>query len=179
MSHPKIEARLNEKENAHYFSNAAALYVLGVGFAYFAYKATSPFAAGLCFWFSVFLLCDSFRLARVCGRLERTANLLLTADAGGLTHYASWINPERFSWKEITGFRQLKTFAGETLYFQARPRPGSLLRYALFGAPKLDLPLRSVPGGKESLLGLLSGLPEAAHLVPERGPAPGSDRQAA
>ncbi|MGZ3703671.1 MAG: hypothetical protein ACXWSD_18065 [Bdellovibrionota bacterium] len=80
MSTQKIEVRLNEKEAAHYFSNAAALYVLGMGFGYFAIKAQTPFMTGVCFWFSVYLLCDCFRLARVCGRLEKNNNVLLVAD---------------------------------------------------------------------------------------------------
>jgi hypothetical protein len=168
MTTQKLEVRLNEKEAAHYFSNAAALYVLGVGFAFFAAKAQSPFLSGVCFWFSLFLLCDCFRLARVCARLDRTNNLLLVADESGLTHNVSWLEPEHRSWRELTGFRCVKTPMSETIYFQAKPRPGQFLRFALFGAPKFDLPVSCIPGGREGLLRALSSYPEAQHLVPER-----------
>lgn len=164
----KFEVRLNEKEAANYFSNAAALYVLGVGFAFFAYKAQTPFMTGACFWFSLFLLSDCFRLARVCARLDRTGNLLLEADENGFTHYVSWLEPEHRSWKEITGLRFFKAPSSETLYFQSRARTEQFLRFALFGAPKFDLPLGCVPGGKETVLQALSSYPAASHLVPER-----------
>jgi hypothetical protein len=168
MSQQKFEVRLTEKESANYFSNAAAMYVLGVGFAYFALRAQSPFMTGVCFWFSVFLLCDCFRLARVCARLDRSGNLLLSADESGFTHYVSWLEPEHRGWKEITGLRTFKAPNAETLYFQAKPRTNQLFRFAFFGSPKFDLPLSCVPGGKQTLLDALSRYPEAKHLVPER-----------
>ncbi|MGZ3651439.1 MAG: hypothetical protein ACXVB9_02365 [Bdellovibrionota bacterium] len=168
MSTQKIEVRLNEKEAAHYFSNAAALYVLGMGFGYFAIKAQTPFMTGVCFWFSVYLLCDCFRLARVCGRLEKNNNVLLVADEKGFTHYVSWLEPEFRAWGDITSFRQIKGINSETVFFQSRVKPDNMLRFALFGAPKFDLPLSCLPGGKEGLLKFLSSFPEAKHLVPER-----------
>lgn len=163
----KLEVRLNEKESAHHFSNAAALYVLGIGFGYFAVKAHTPFMTGVCFWFSVYLLCDCFRLARVVSRLDKSNNLLLTADENGFTHFVSWLTPETRTWKEITGLRQFKALNGETIYFQSRNRQTNFLRIAFFGAPKFDLPLSCVPGGKEGFMKILSGFPEARHLVPE------------
>ena len=164
----KLEIRLTEKETAHYFSNAAALYVLGVGFAYFSYRAQTPFMSGVCFWFSTFLLCDCLRLARVCGRFAKNGDLLLAADERGLTHFASWLNPEHVSWKDVTGFRYVKGLQNEIAYIQVRSRSSNFLRYALFGAPKFDLPLSCVKGGKEGLFQLLSAYPAAAHLVPIR-----------
>src|ERR1035437_4837122 len=74
MTPQNLEIRLNAKEAANYFSNAAALYVLGVGFCVFAVKAQSPFMGGVCLWFSVFLLCDCLRLARASQRLDRNNN---------------------------------------------------------------------------------------------------------
>ena len=164
----KFEVRLNEKESAHHFSNAAALYVLGLGFGYFAAKAQSPFMTGVCFWFSVYFLCDCFRLARVVARLDRSNNLLLVADEKGFTHYVSWLEPETRTWKEISGFRYFKAMTSETVYFQTRAKQNNFLRFALFGAPKFDLPLTCVKGGKEGFLNMLSSFPEASHLVPER-----------
>ena len=149
-------------------SNAAALYVLGVGFAFFAAKAQSPFMTGVCFWFSVFLLCDCLRLARICSRLERNDNLILVADESGITHHVCWLEPEHRSWKEITGLRSFKAPNSETIYFQSKPRPEQFWRFALFGSPKFDLPLSCIPGGKETLLKALSMYPGAKHLVPER-----------
>ena len=178
MKQEKLEVRLTEKEAAHYFSNAAALYVLGVGFGFFAVKAQSAFMGGICFWFSMFLLCDCFRLARVCVRLDRTNNLLLEADASGMTHYVSWLEPERRPWTDFTGFRSLKSPTSETVYFQLKPRTNQFLRFALFGAPKFDLPLSCMPGGKEGLLQWLEKFPAARHLLPERA-APEMVRKAA
>jgi hypothetical protein len=163
----KIEVRINEKEAAHHFSNAAALYVLALGFGYFAVKSHSPFMTGVCFWFSVYLMCDCFRLARVVSRLDRSNNLLLEADETGFTHYVSWLEPETRTWKEVTSFRQFKAMNGDTIYFNARPRQNNFLRFAFFGAPKFDLPLSSLKGGKEGFLKFLSNFPEAKHLVPE------------
>jgi hypothetical protein len=166
MSNQKFEVRLNEKEAAHYFSNAAALWVLGIGFAFFAYKAEGPFMMGVCFWFSIFLLCDSFRLARVCARLDRSGNLLLEADERGITHYVSWLEPEHRTWTEVLSYRFFKTVTSETVFFRIKSRPDQFLRFALFGAPKFDLPLSCVPGGKATFLSVLSQFPAAKHLVP-------------
>jgi hypothetical protein len=168
MNQSKFEVRLTEKEAAHYFSNAAALYVLGCGFGFFAVKAQSPFMTGVCFWFSVFLLCDCFRLARVCSRLDRNENLLLTADETGITHYVSWLEPEHRNWNEIISYRVFKAPNTETIYFQLKSRPEQFLRYAFFSTPKFDLPLGCVPGGKETLVNALYKFPAAKHLVPER-----------
>ena len=179
MNQQPFEVRLTEKEAAHHFSNAAALYVLGVGFGYFAYRAHTPFMTGVCFWFSLFLLCDCFRLARVCGRLDRSKNLLLTADEKGLTHYASWLEPEHRTWKEIRGFRTIKGVSSETVFFQTQTRPVHMLRFALFGSPKFDLPLSCMPGGREGLLRALSSFPDAKHLVPERAAEPELEQKAA
>jgi hypothetical protein len=164
----KFEVHLSEKETANYFSNAAALYVLGVGFAYFSYRAQSPFMGGVCFWFSLFLLCDCLRLARVCVRLGKTGDLLLSADEQGITHFTSWLEPERISWKDVTGFRYVKGMQNETAYIQVKSRNPNFFRVALFGAPKFDLPLACVKGGKEGLLRSLESYPAAAHLVPTR-----------
>lgn len=177
MTTQRLEVRLTEKEAAHYFSNAAALYVLGVGFAFFATKAHSPFMTGVCFWFSVFLLCDCLRLARVCARLEKTRNLLLVADHSGITHYVSWLEPEHRAWNEILSFRTFKAPNSETLFFQLKPRSEQFLRFAFFGAPKFDLPLACVPGGKAGLLKAFDEIPGAKHLVPES--ADSSTQQAA
>jgi hypothetical protein len=168
MTTQKLEVRLTEKEAAHHFSNAAALYVLGVGFCLFACKARSPLLVGICFWFSVFLLCDCLRLARGCQRLAKNNNLLLTLDASGLTHFVSWLWPERISWKEITGFRSVKSPQSETIFFQTKGNLGQFLRFALFGAPKFDLPVSCLNGGKEEFLALLDKFPEARRLTPER-----------
>lgn len=134
---------------------------------------------GVCFWFSVFLLCDCFRLARVCSRLDRNQNLLLTADDTGITHFVSWLEPEHRTWKEILSFRSLKSPTSETLYFNLRPRPNQFLRFALFGSPKFDLPLSCVPGGREGLMNALYAFPEAKHLVPERATTESSPAKAA
>ena len=123
---------------------------------------------GVCFWFSLFLLCDCFRLARVCSRLDRTKNLLLVADEKGLTHYVSWLEPEKKAWSEITTFRVVKGLSSDTVFFQIKTRPEQFLRFALFGGPKFDLPLSCMPGGREGLLSALSEIPAAKHLVPER-----------
>ena len=171
MSQERIEVRVSEKEAANYFSNAAALYVLGVGFAVFAAKAHGPFMSGVCFWFSIFMLCDCFRLARVCRRLDGSGNLVLSADRSGFTHFVSWLEPEHRRWKDITSYRIHKTPYGETCYFVSRPTAGEFLRYAFFGSPKFDLPLSGVPGGKEGLLKMLESFPDASHLLPERATA--------
>ena len=142
--------------------------MLGLGFGYFALKAHTPFTTGVCFWFSVFFLCDCFRLARVCQRLDRNRNLFLEADADGITHYVSWLEPEHRRWNEITGFRTLKSPTSETLYFQLKPRKGELFRFAFFGGPKFDLPLGCVPGGREGFLRSLEAYPAAKHLLPAR-----------
>jgi len=168
MTPQKFEVRLNEKEAANYFSNAAALYVLGLGFCVFAVKAQSPLMGGICLWFSVFMLCDCLRLARVCRRLEANNNLIITADSEGITHYVSWMQPEHLSWKEITGFRAFKTPQSETLYFQTKRPSNQLFRYVFFGAPKFDLPMSCVKGGKDAFLRVLENFPEARHLLPER-----------
>ncbi len=163
-----IEVRLSEKEAAHYFSNAAALYVLGLGFCYFAAKAQGPFMAACCFWFSIFFLCDCLRLTRACQRLSANQNVLLTADGRGITHFASWMWPEQIDWTEITGFRSVKTPQSEILYFQTKSKNPNFFRIAFFGAPKLDLPLSCVKGGREAFMNMLETIPEASHLLPER-----------
>ncbi len=168
MTPQKIEIRLTEKEAANHFSNAAALYVLGLGFCAFAYKAQSPFLTAVCLWFSIFMLCDCFRLARGCRRLSENNNLLLTADSKGFTHFVSWIWPEHMSWKEITGFRTVKSPQSETLYFETKRTPSQFFRYAFFGAPKFDLPVACVKGGREEFLRILENFPDARHLTPER-----------
>jgi hypothetical protein len=177
--HMQIEVRLTEKESAHHFSNAAALYVLGIGFGYFAVHAQSPFMTGVCFWFSVYMLCDCFRLARVVSRLDRSNNLLLQANEQGFTHYVSWLEPETRAWKEVTGFRNFKAMNGDTLYLQTRNKHTNFLRIALFGSPKFDLPLSCVPGGKEGFLKVLASFPEARHLVPESAAALAEVKKAA
>ncbi|MGZ3660261.1 MAG: hypothetical protein ACXVCK_09200, partial [Bdellovibrionota bacterium] len=75
---------------------------------------------------------------------------------------------ETRTWKEITGFRYFKAMTSETVFFQTRTKQNNFLRFALFGAPKFDLPLSCVKGGKEGFLSMLSSFPDASHLVPER-----------
>lgn len=168
MPQNDLEVRLTEKEAAHYFSNAAALYVLGVGFSVFALKAQGMFMAATCFWFSVFLLCDCFRLARVCRRLTENQNLLLKANGSGITHFTSWMWPEQLEWKDITGFRTVKTPQSETLYLQTKRKNVPFYRIAFFGSPKFDVPVACIKGGQEGFLHMLENFPEAKHLVPAR-----------
>lgn len=166
-SSEKLTVRLTEKDYAHYFSNAAASYVLAVGFGVFAVKAQSFMIASVCFWFSIFMLCDCFRLARACRRFTASQFTLLTMDAKGITHFGCWIEPETISWKEISGFRSLKGPTSETLYFLSRHKL-PFFRQAFFGAPKLDLPLTSLKGGREALMQVLEDFPAARHLLPAR-----------
>lgn len=164
----KTEFRLNEKEAAHYISNAAALWILGVGFAYFSYRAASPFMAGVCFWFSLFMLCDCWRQARVAKRLDDSQNLLAAIGPEGITHFGSWLNPEFIPWKDVQAIRLIKGVQSETYYLEAKRNSAQLFRYAVFGVPKYDLPVSCLPQGKEGFLNSLSAWPEAKHLVPER-----------
>ena len=164
----KMEFHLNEKEAAHYISNAAALWILGVGFAYFSHRAASPFMAGICFWFSLFMLCDCWRQARVAKRLDDSRNLVAAVTSEGITHYGSWLNPEFVPWKDVEAIRLIKGVQSETYFMEAKRNPSHLFRYAVFGAPKYDLPVSSLPEGKEGFLNLLSTWPAARHLVPER-----------
>ena len=165
---PETKCRLSEKEAAHYFSNAAALWVLGIGFAYFAHRASSPFTGGLCFWFSVFMLCDGWRQARVSAWLDESQNLVANLTEEGLTHYGAWLKPEFVAWKDVLAVRLIKGIQSETYYFEARRQSSQLLRYLVFGFPKFDLPVSSLPAGKEGLLDALASWPAARHLVPER-----------
>ena len=164
----EIQFRLNEKEAAHYISNAAALWILGVGFAYFAHRASSPFMGGLCFWFSIFMLCDCWRQARVARWLDDNQNLVAKADAEGITHYGAWLSPEVLPWKDVLALRLLKGMQTETYYLEARRHSSQLFRYMLFGFPKFDLPASALPHGKESFLDTLAAWPASRHLVPER-----------
>lgn len=164
----KTEFRLNEKDAAHYISNAAALWVLGVGFCFFAHKATSPFMTGLCFWFSVFLLSDCWRQARVADRLDKNKNLLAESTAEGITHYGSWLQPEFLPWTKISAMRLIKGIQSETYYLEARRDSKDFFRFVFFGTPKYDLPVNALPHGKEGFLNALSSYPAAKHLVPDR-----------
>lgn len=162
----KIEVRLNERDAAHYFSNSAALYVLGLGFAYFAHKASSPFMGGICFWFSVFLLCDCLRQWRVSRRLEKSGNLYFQADEAGITHFASWLWPERLRWEEIREAQVVKGFQQELMMFQPKKPSRNVFRFVFFGFPKYDLPLGAVKEGKDTFLRSLAEIPGARPLVP-------------
>lgn len=160
--------RLNDKDAAHYISNAAALWVLGVGFYYFAHKASSPFTGGLCFWFSIFLLCDCLRQARVAARLDKNSNILAESSPEGITHYGSWLQPEFISWENIQGMRLIKGLQSETYYLDTKRESRNFFRYVFFGMPRYDLPVNALPKGKEGFLSSLSSIPAARHLVPER-----------
>jgi hypothetical protein len=173
----KTEFRLNEKEAAHYISNAAALWVLGIGFCAFAHKVSSPFTSALCFWFSVFLLCDGWRQARVAARLERNKNLIATMSEEGITHYGSWLQPETLSWKQIRKARLFKGIQSEIFYLETETSSKHFFRYMLFGMPKFDIPVSSLKNGKEGFFAALSSYSAARHLVPER--ASGEDFQKA
>ena len=164
----KIEFRLNEKDAAHYISNAAALWVLGLGFSMFAHKASSPFMTGLCFWFSIFLLSDCLRQARVAARLDKNKNLLAEATQEGITHFGSWLQPEYLPWESFSSMRLYKGMQTETFYLEAKHDPKYFFRYVFFGMPKYDLPVNALPKGKEAFLNTLSTFPTAKHLVPER-----------
>lgn len=167
----KIEFRLNEKDAAHYFSNAAALWVLGLGFCAFAHKSSSPFTGALCFWFSVFLLCDCWRQFRVAARLEKNRNLIAEATPEGVTHYGSWMMPEFLPWKEISAMRLIKGPQSESYFLEARQGSKNIFRYVFFGMPRYDLPVSALPQGKEGFLHTLSQFREAGHLVPQRAQA--------
>jgi hypothetical protein len=162
------EFRLSEKEAAHYISNAAALWVMALGFAAFAHKTSSPFTTALCFWFSVFLLCDSFRQARVAGRLDRSKNLIASVSEEGVTHYGSWLEPEKLAWKEIRRVRSFKGLQSEFLFLETQRDSKHFFRYLLFGMPKFDIPVSSPGQGKEGFFAALSRIPEATHLLPEQ-----------
>ncbi len=160
--------RLSEKDAAHYISNAAALWILGVGFFYFSQKASSPFMAGLCFWFSIFMLCDCWRQARVAARLDLNKNLLAETNQEGLKHYGSWLQPEFLPWKKISAMRLIKGMQSETYFLDTRRDSKDFFRYVFFGMPKYDLPVSAMPKGIEGFLETLSSIPAARHLVPER-----------
>ena len=179
MTNTKIEVHLSERDAAQYFSNAAALYVLGLGFSLFAHRAPAPFTAGLCFWFSMFLLCDCLRQWRVSQRLENSQNLCFTADEEGITHFVSWLQPEHLSWQEIQGLQVVKGLQSETLLFQSRRPSHNVLRYVFFGMPKYDLPLSSVKEGKAAFFRALGEFPGAHHLVPDSLPMEQPMRKAA
>jgi len=163
----KTDFHLNEKDAAHYISNAAALWVLGLGFCAFAHKASSPFMTGLCFWFSIFLLCDCWRQARVAARLDKNKNLIASVSAEGITHFASWLQPEVLSWKEISAIRLIKGLQSETYYLEAKRNSKDFFRYLFFGMPKFDIPVSALPRGKEGFYSSLSSYPDARHLMPE------------
>jgi hypothetical protein len=175
----EINCTLNEKEAAQYISNAAALWILGVGFAYFAHRASSPFMGGLCFWFSIFMLSDCWRQARVANWLDRNQNLLAKFSEDGITHYGAWLKAEVIPWKDIQAIRLIKGLQSEIYYFEAKRHSSQIFRYMLFGFPKFDLPVSALPQGKEGFLNSLSGWATANHLVPERAPVEQEIRKAA
>ncbi len=163
----EIECRLNEKESAHYISNSAALWVLGVGFAYFSHRASSAFMSGLCFWFSIFMLCDAWRQARVSAWLDSNGNLLAKFNENGVTHFGAWLQPEVIPWKDVLSLRLFKGLHSEIYYFETKRNPSQLFRYMFFGFPKFDLPVSALPSGKEDFLRTLGSWAGSKPLVPE------------